>query len=188
LKYFLQILNNSVDLTLGLFYKTAKREKFISTSLTHIQSALIMVVPPGQELSSMSKLLSPFYDSALYFIYILMLVIVIVTITLKYQSRNVQDFVFGKQNKTPLLNIMNVMVGSPLNKPPGRNFARWILTMFVIMWLIIRSLYQAVLYKELQSSERSLPVQTIQESLDLGYVYYMLASTQDNIKYLPEVF
>lgn len=160
----------------------------VSTSMTYVQSPLIMVVPPGSELSSMSKLLSPFHDTTWYLIYCMMLIVILIMIVLKFQSKEVRSFVYGKQITTPFLNIVNVIVGLPMHKTPGRNFARWILTMLVIKWLIIRSLYQAVLYKELQSTERNHPVQSVQESLNLGFVYYMLASTQDNIKSLPEVY
>jgi hypothetical protein len=121
-------------------------------------------------------------------VFIMMTFVFIVTIILKHLSRRIQDFVFGTQIQTPFLNIINVITGLPMPRMPTRNFARWILTMFVIMWLVIRSLYVAVLYKKLQSTERYMPVQSIQESLNLGFVYYMLASTQDNVKYLPEVY
>lgn len=183
-----QVLNRSVDFTLGMFSKTTTRARAVDFSLSYAQSPLIMVVPPGQELSTLTKILGPFDESVWYVVGAMMLVIIVVTLTLKYQPRKIQDFVFGEQNKTPFLNIINVIVGQPIFKPPGRNFSRWMLTMFVILWLVIRSLYQAVLYQDLQSTERNLPVQSIRESLELGFMYYMLASTQDNIKYLPDVY
>lgn len=160
----------------------------MSTSMTYAQSALIMVVPPGPEFSSFSKLLSPFDDSVWYIVNGMMLVVILVTLFLKCQSSWVQDFVFGLNNRTPFLNIVNVIVGLPTHRNPGRNFSRWILMMFIIMWLIFRSLYQAVLFKNLQSTERNLPVQTIDESLQLDFVYFMIAPTQENIINLPELF
>lgn len=160
----------------------------MSTSMTYAQSPLIMVVPPGPEFSSFSKLLSPFDDSVWYIVNAMMLVVIFVTFILKCQSTRVQDFVFGHKNRVPFLNIVNVIVGLPTHRNPGRNFSRWMLMMFIIMWLIFRSLYQAVLFKNLQSTERNLPVQTIEESLNKGFVYYMIAPTQENIVNLPEVF
>ena len=171
-----------------MFSKTTRRTAFISTSMTYAQSPLIMVVPPGAEFSSFSKLLSPFDDSVWYIVNAMMFVVIFVTFALKFQSTRVQDFVFGRHNRTPFLNIVNVIVGLPTHRNPGRNFSRWLLVMFIMMWLIFRSLYQAVLFKNLQSTERKLPVQTIEESLQSGFVYYMLAPTQENIVNLPEVF
>lgn len=147
-----------------------------------------MVVPPGESLSTFSKLFSPFESSVWYVIYSLMLIVLIVISLLKCQSKEIQDFVFGRDNRTPFMNVINVVVGSPVPKLPRRNFARWNLTMFIILWLVIRSLYQVVIYKNFQSTERNVPVQTIEESLRLGFVYYMIAPTQENIKYLPEVY
>lgn len=171
-----------------MFSKTKLRMQEVSMSFSYSQSPLVLVVPPGREVSSFRKLLSPFDGSVWRVVLVMMTFVFVVTILLKKSSKTVQDFVFGKRIRTPFLNIIAVITGFPMHRTPGRNFARWILTMFVLMWLVIRSLYVAVLYKELQSNTRHLPVQTLQESLNLGFVYYMLASTQDNIKYLPELY
>lgn len=45
-----------------------------------------------------------------------------------------------------------------------------------------------MLYKNLQTTERDLPVQTIEESLRLGFRYYVIPPTQENIRYLPEIY
>lgn len=157
-------------------------------SLSYAQSPLIMVVPPGIEFSSFAKLLIAFEEPVWYVIYTMMLVVIVITTLVKCQPSRVQNFVFGKHNRTPFLNIFTIIVGLPMHRPPGRNFSRWLNMMFVLMWLIIRSLYQAVLYKNLQSTERNLPVQSVEETLRLGFTYYMISPTQDNIKYLPELY
>lgn len=181
-------MNRSVDFTLGMFSKTLARAKVSSSSMTYAQSPLILIVPPGPEVTAIRKLLNPFSDSVWYVMNSMMLIAIVVTSILKCQSKKVQNFVFGKENKTPFLNVMNAIIGLPMHKTPGRNFSRWILTMFVIMWLVLRSLYQALLYKELQSTERSHHVETIEESIQLGFVYYMIPPTHENIKYLTAVY
>lgn len=171
-----------------MFSKTPMREKMMSTSVSYALSPLIMVVPPGIEFSTFSKLLSPFDMNVWHAVNCMMIVVILVSSILKCQSKKVQDFVFGKQNRTPFLNIVNVIVGSPMYKIPGRNFARWILMMFVIMWLVFRTLYQAILFQNLQITKSNHPVQTVEESLRMGFEYYMISPTQENIKYLPEVY
>lgn len=155
--------------------------------MTYAQSPLIMIVPPGLEHSQFSKLLNPFDGSVWHVFNGIVIFVIVFTSILKCQSRKVQDFVFGKRNRTPLLNAFSVIVGLPIYGP-GRNFSRWILMMFVLMLLILRSLYQSSLYKNLQSTERNLPVQTVDESLQMGFMYYMISPTHENIKYLPEVY
>lgn len=128
-----QVLNNAVDFSLGMFSKTIARYQAMSTSMSYAQSPLIMIVPPGQEFSSFEKLLIAFDEPVWYVILGMMMVVVIATLLLKCQSDKIQDFVFGTQNRTPFLNIANVIVGLPIYKTPGRNFSRWMLMMFVLM-------------------------------------------------------
>lgn len=157
-------------------------------SITYAQAALVLVVPPGREVIAILKLMGPFDNSIWLVVSGMMFMAIILTTILKCQPREVQNFVFGERNRTPYMNIINVVVGLPVLQSPGRNFSRWILMMFVILWLIMRSLYQAFLFKDLQATPRSLPVQSIEESLRQGFVYYMLSPTHENVKYLPEVY
>lgn len=171
-----------------MFSKTIARSEAFTSSMTYAQSPLIMVVPPGQEKSSFSKLLNTF-DAFVWQLFGMIIIFIIVFILiLKCQRRRIQDFIFGRRNRTPLLNVMNVIVGLPFPNGPSRNFSRWILMMFILMLLVLRSLYQSSLYKDLQSTERNLPVKSVEESLRLGFMYYMISPTQENIKYLPEVY
>lgn len=179
-----------------MFSKTMSRVNSLSTSVTYAQSNLIMIIPPGQEMSAFSKLFIAFDETVWYTLGALMLFVVLITLILTKchgadaggRRRDVRDFVLGRENRTPFLNIVSIMVGVPWHRVPKRNFSRCLLTMFLLMWLIIRSLYQAVLYKNLQTTQRNLPVQSINESLELDFVYFMLISTEDNIIYLPDVY
>ncbi|CRL04606.1 CLUMA_CG017674, isoform A [Clunio marinus] len=183
------VMNRKVDLSIGMWSRTSRRTKALSfSSITYAQGGLILIVPPGAEISSFSKLLQPFNPSVWYFVIATLFIVVIATIFLNYSPRKVKDFVFGKHIRTPFLNIIIVMIGSPMHHVPGRNFSRWILTLFILMWLIIRNLYQAVLYKELQSSERNRHVESLEEMIRQGFHYYMIAPTIENIIHLPEVY
>lgn len=160
----------------------------MSMSMTYRQNQLVLIVPPGHVESQIMKLLEPFDAAVWGVIGIMLMVIVIIILIVRSHSRKVQDFVFGRRNRTPFLGVINIMIGTPVHPLPGRNFSRWNLIMFIILWLILRNLYQAILYKDLQKVVRNLPVQTIEETLRLGFVYYMLPSTQENLIYFPEVY
>lgn len=170
-----------------MFSKTPSRSRVLSYSMTYAQSPLIIIVPPGLEHSSFSKLLNPFDDSVWLVFTGMIIFFIVITAILKCQSIKVRNFVLGANNRNPLLNAIGVIVGLPISSP-GRNFARWNLMMFVILLLILRSLYQSSLYKDLQSSKRNLPVQTIEETLKRNFRYYMIPPTQENIENLPEVY
>lgn len=116
-----------------------------------------------------------------------MVITICISSIVKCSSINVQNFFFGMKIRTPYLNIASVIVGWPMNKLPTKNFARWILMMFILFWLINRSIYQGILYKNLQSIIRQKPVQTIEESIEKNYKYLMLAATVENIKDIPQL-
>jgi hypothetical protein len=78
-------------------------------------------------------------------------------------SVQVQKFVFGRDIRTPSLNVASVFLVGGQNRLPGRNFARFLLMMFIIWSLIIRTCYQSMLYKNLQQDMRRPRIQTFAE-------------------------
>jgi hypothetical protein len=53
-------------------------------------------------------------------------------------SMQVQKFVFGRDIQTPTLNVASIFLTGAQFKEPGRNFARFLLMMFILWSLIIR--------------------------------------------------
>lgn len=174
-----------------MFSKTQRRVNLLSTSVSYAQSNLILVIPPGHQRPTFSKLFTAF-DRILWYtlsgIISFVLVITLIITRRQQHRRVVRDFILGKANRTPILNIVNTIVGLPWHRAPRRNFSRFLYTMFLLMWLIFRSLYQAVLYKNLQSADIRLPIQTVNESLAQNFIYFMVTSTAENIIYLPEIY
>lgn len=189
-----QLHTKSVDLSLGMFSKTPRRAQLLSTSVTYAQSSLVMIVPPGHQHSEFAKLFTAFDEILWYTLSAITLCLLLITLIITKHHRlrhhrSIRDFVLGSENRTPVLNIVNTIVGLPWHAVPRRNFSRFLYTMLMLMWLIFRSLYQAVLYKNLQSSSGyDPPVQTLNESLSQDFIYFMLTSTQENIVHLPELY
>lgn len=55
-----------------------------------------------------------------------------------------QEFVFGRNVKSPVFNMVIAFFGQEQKLLPGRNFARYLLMMFVLFCLVIRTAYQSV--------------------------------------------
>lgn len=148
-----------------------------------------MIVPPGRQRSAFAKLLTAFDETLWYTLGAITLCLLVITLIItKCRRRVVRDFILGKLNRTPVLNIVNIVVGLPWHAAPSRNFSRFLFTMLMLMWINFRALYQAVLVSSLQTAEFYSPIQTLNESLSQDFVYFMLTSTQENIIHLPEVF
>jgi hypothetical protein len=66
---------------------------------------------------------------------------------------------------------------------PKGNFARFVLMMFVIWALIIRTCYQSILYENLQRDIRKPRIQTLDELNELNFT----ALYTENDKYMTEI-
>jgi hypothetical protein len=78
-------------------------------------------------------------------------------------SIKVQKFVFGRDVRTPTLNVASIFLTGGQHRVPRRNFARFLLILFIMWSLIIRTCYQSMLYKNLQKDLRRPRIKTFDE-------------------------
>jgi hypothetical protein len=135
------VTDKKANLTIGYISTTALRNIHMKASYTYFTSNLKWLTPPGRLLTSFEKLFKPFGNILWSCIFIVFLLSFVSIVLVRFQSRTVQDFVFGYQNNSPGLNLINTFFGGSLAKLPSRNFARFILAQFMIYCLIIRSSY-----------------------------------------------
>lgn len=81
-------------------------------------------------------------------------------------SKVVRNFVFGRNVKNPHLAFVQIFFGIGLVITPGRNFARFLFMMFTILWLIIRTAYQAKMFDFLQYDIKQPIANNIQEVIE----------------------
>jgi len=86
-----------------------------------------------------------------------------------------RNFIIGRNISSPALNILAIFFGISQYVLPNRNFARFLLMLFLIWSLIIRTCYQGLLYEYLQGDGRKPQIKTIQEMLDRNFTYYIHA-------------
>lgn len=61
--------------------------------------------------------------------------------------REIEDFVFGYNIQSPAFNILVAFFGQSQNILPTRNFSRFILMLFILFCLLIRTAYQGVQFE-----------------------------------------
>lgn len=124
---------------------------------------LTVLVPSGDAYTSFEKLILPF-DGEIWFWLVITFATAFITILIvNFMPKFVQNFVFGRNILTPSLNVWVVFCGLSFVKLPGRNFARFILTNFIIFSLIIRTAYQAKMYQLMQLHMTKREVQSLDE-------------------------
>jgi hypothetical protein len=84
----------------------------------------------------------------------------------------VRHFVFGHLITTPILNLISIYLTGGQKRSPGRNFSRFLLMLFVIRCMIIRTCYQSKLFEFLQSNSRKLGPETFEELVEQNFTFY----------------
>jgi len=147
---------NEADLTInGFSTELACSEcKLLKTDMITIYREIIVVIPLGEFYSGFEKLFLPF-DVATWILIVMTFTIGLMTILIVTQlSRTIRNFVIGRDVRAPTVNLFGAFFGLGQLRLPGRNFARFLLMLYILWCLIIRTGYQGVLYDLLKGDAR----------------------------------
>jgi hypothetical protein len=126
----------------------------------------VFIIPEGDLYKPFEILFLPFDFMTWILIIVTFLIGVITILIIKMMSKNVQDFVFGSNVKTPITNLWIGIYGLSQTKTPTRNFARYLLCCYLMYCLIIRTCYQSELNLFMQSDGRKPEMKTIDELIE----------------------
>lgn len=168
-----ELMDGKCEMGVADLWLKANRLKFFDSTAAYIMARLAFIIPPGRELTSFEKLLFPFTMQLWTLISSVFLMGFLVILVVTFQKRQIREFVFGTGVNTPHMNMMIAFVGGTQHKLPKRNFARFLLMMFLIFSLIIRSLYQGSFYKFVHSNKHWREKQSIEEMVDGKFTFYL---------------
>lgn len=153
--------NESYDLLNAIRVHGAD-ERF-SVSVVLISMELTFAVPSGEPYTDLERMFMMFQWEVWAAIASTLVVGLATIQIINFMSKKIQNFVFGRTIKTPTLNLIQTFLCGNPGKVPGRNFARFLLILFIIWCLIIRTCYQSKLFEFLQADLRRPVVQTVEE-------------------------
>jgi len=127
------------------------------------------IIPPGELYSGWEKLVLPF-DIPTWILVAITFAAGLLTIQVIYRfPMFVRNFVFGRDVSTPTLNIFIAFYGLGQFVLPGRNFARFLLMLFIIWCLIMRTAYQGVMFEFLTGDGRKPEVKSMEEMIERNF-------------------
>jgi Ligated ion channel L-glutamate- and glycine-binding site len=173
------LMDKTADVSVSEWWLKPNRMKYFDYTTSYISDQIIFIVKPGQDLSAIERLVYPFQPLLWTSICVCFLVGIIVIFVIKLKSKKIQDFVFGTDVTNPYLKIFEAFIGVSQNKLPRRNFARFLLMIFLIYSLIIRTIYQASFYEILRSNKGYGEVQTIDEMIEKDFKFYVYMGNAD---------
>jgi hypothetical protein len=130
---------------------------------------LTFIVPPGEPLTDLEKMFAAFDKETWIAIGATFIIALVVIWIINFMSIKVQNFVFGREVKTPTLNVLSIFLNGGQHRVPGRNFARYLLMLFIIWSLIFRTCYQSMMFQNMTTDMRHPRVKTVDELVDQNF-------------------
>lgn len=169
--FYFKNLSSDLFLFHMVIWNALKGQSFISQP--YIFEDELLAVPPGEDYSVYEKLYVPF-DKITWILIVFTFFAAFLTIfLLLFTKRNFRDFVIGKDVRTPSLNVLTAFFGISQVKLPSRNFSRFLLMMFIIQCLIIRTAYQGKLFEIMQKELKKPQIASIEEAIKKDFTFHL---------------
>lgn len=130
-----------------------------------------MAVPPGESYNAYEKLLLPFDQETWIMILITFIIAFLTIFIVNFTSHRLRVLMFGNQVTTPSLNIAAHFFGISQSTLPRGDFGRFILTIFIMYCLIIRTAWQGKMFEFLQKDMRKPEVQSVEEMIERNFSF-----------------
>ncbi|XP_070496105.1 glutamate receptor ionotropic, NMDA 1-like [Chironomus tepperi] len=180
-KGFGDLHDRKTDILFGNLYIKGFRLKHFDMSSSYLNQPVILVLSLEPKLNVFKKLLCPFQSAVWILVAITVCFGIFVILAINYRFKSLKNTFYGTRVNHPIINLILAIIGQPQTILPRKNFARFILMMTLILFLVIRSIYQGYLYKFLQSDGRHMEPQTVEELIDKKYIFILYESNLDLI-------
>lgn len=143
-------------------------------------------MPEPLPLNPLLKFVRPLSIPVWYAIAVTTFIACLVILLAKLVPTKYYRQIIGKEMKDEFLNLLIGFIGSSQKFLPEKNFPRFLLMKFLILCLIIRSLYLGSLFNMLKSEIRSKEFTTIHEFYEAGFEFYVYETLSQRLDY-PEI-
>lgn len=142
---------------------------------------MVLLVPPGQDYGELEKLLRPF-NYAVWIAIISIYIFIGILVLLFWRFPQMFDFVIGIKTKFHFLTFSGLQLGISQPHVPQQRLSRFVLMIFILNCLILRSSYQGIIFKILISHDKKPPVNSINEMMEKNFFFYIYESLSHRLK------
>lgn len=161
---------------MGAIYYTLQRAAEHDASTTYYYGSVVFAVPLGEAYSVMATIFFPFKYIIWSCIGFIFLATMLVVGTLKMSTPRSRAFVVGTRNDLPFFNMLTICFGGAMTRVPTRNFARFLLLIWLTMSLVLKAAYQSKLFMFLQTEQRGPPMRTLDDVIQSNCDMYIMKS------------
>lgn len=177
-----KLLNNETDIIVGDYFLKMDRLKFFDSSKPYFESQFAFIIPPPSKFASFEKLFQPFKLAVWIALIVCCVIGVSVILLINRSSQHIKALVYGEKTKTPLTNMLLVILGGSQPNVPTKFFARFILMLFIIFTLVMRSIYLGSMFKFLQSDESHSEVKSVDDMMEKNFKFHIGKSFHELIQ------
>lgn len=140
-------------------------------SVPLIFSPAYFVIPPGEPYSQLEKMFMMFDFEVWIAIFVTFMIALVSIQIVNLTTQSAKSLVYGSNITSPTLNLMATFLVGGQNQMPRSSFARFLLLLFMVFSLIIRTCHQSTLFKFLQADLRKPKISSYQELVDRNFTY-----------------
>lgn len=126
---------------------------------------LVFVVPNPIPYSPLEVLAIPFTLSIWLVILLMLALAVIVIFTVKRNS-TAYAIVVDQTNQSPYMNLLYGFLVGPIHKEPKKNFSRFLVIVWILACLVLRTAYQGQLFKFMKMNKMKDNVRSIEDLIE----------------------
>ena len=131
-----------------------------------------ILIGPGEPYTDLERMFMMFDFQLWVAIAVTFFIALIATLALSFTSRKFRNIIVGRYNQNPTVNLISTFLSGSQYRTPGRNSARFLLILFIIWSLIIRTCHQSMLFKLMQSDLRRPTIKTLDEFFKSNLSFY----------------
>ena len=121
------------------------------------------LIGPGEPYTDLERMFMMFDDGLWIAIGVTFIIAVSITLSLNFVSGRVKTFIAGQGINSPTMNQMSIFLNGGQSRMPGESFARFLVIVFVVWSMIIRTCHQSMLFELLQADLRKPTIRTLDE-------------------------
>ncbi|XP_055842731.1 glutamate receptor ionotropic, delta-2-like [Episyrphus balteatus] len=170
--------DRTADLSLGSFRYTMERADIMTAALPYYQNWQIFgVLKYTRPYTAIEILIFPFTTST----WLSLITFVVVLMSLGLLAMSYCKIVERLFLEFSGIQLVESFFGVSISHLPHGNFLRYLLIMWAIFAFVIRSAYQSLLFKLLQSKLYQKPPETLQELVTQGYTLVLTQGTFETV-------
>lgn len=178
-------------MTVAAYSPSLERVRVMAYTVSYSRNALLFAfIEKLQFATPLARLMAPFQSYVWICIAVLLAVsISVILLTRKLSARQRHFIIGGRVNRTPIMNMLNVLIGNVIANPIMNYgtyfgiFARSLFLLWIFFWLVVRNSYQGSMFDYLQNQRGTSLYDTI-DKVRLSNVHINVVST--GVSLIPE--